>query len=82
MKRRATVLKLISTPELPHPYQVVREDGLPDVVLTLFAEDLLKSLSPSSRAHLHAGSGLGLQLDPRRQGGGGVCSALRSRCAT
>jgi hypothetical protein len=26
----------------------VREDGLPDVVLTLFAEDLLKSLSPSS----------------------------------
>jgi integrase len=42
------VLKLISTPELAHPYQVVREDGLPDVVLTLFAEDLLKSLSPSS----------------------------------
>jgi Phage integrase family len=48
MKRRAPVLKLISTPELAHPYQVVREDGLPDVVLTLFAEDLLKSLSPSS----------------------------------
>jgi len=42
------VLKLVSTPELPHQHQVVREDGLPDVVLTLFAEDLLKSLSPSS----------------------------------
>ena len=42
------MLKLISTPELTHQYQVVREDGLPDVVLTLFAEDLLKSLSPSS----------------------------------
>ena len=42
------MLKLISTPELAHLYQVVRDDGLPDVVLTLFAEDLLKSLSPSS----------------------------------
>ncbi|HEV2382195.1 MAG TPA: hypothetical protein VG206_20695 [Terriglobia bacterium] len=42
------MLNLISTPELAHPYQVVREDGLPDVVLTLFAADLLKSLSPSS----------------------------------
>lgn len=42
------MLKLISTPDLAHQYQVVREDGLPDVDLTLFAEDLLKSLSPSS----------------------------------
>ena len=42
------MLKLIPTPELAHQYQVVREDGLPDVVLTLFAEGLLKSLSPSS----------------------------------
>lgn len=42
------MLKVIFTPDLAHQYQVVREDGLPDVVLTLFAEDLLKSLSPSS----------------------------------
>jgi integrase len=42
------VLNVISTPDLAHQYQVVREDGLPDVVLTLFAEDLLKSLSPAS----------------------------------
>ena len=42
------MLKLISTPEFSHQYQVVREDGLPDVALTLFAEELLKSLSPSS----------------------------------
>lgn len=42
------MLKLISTPQLTRQYQVVREDGLPDVVLTLFAEELLKSLSPSS----------------------------------
>jgi integrase len=42
------MLKLVSTPNLGHPYQVVRSDGLPDVSLTLFANDLLKSLSPSS----------------------------------
>ena len=41
-------MKLVSTPNLDHPYQVVRADGLPDVPLTLFASDLLKSLSPSS----------------------------------
>ena len=43
------MLKLIPTPELAHQYQVVREDGLPDVVLTLFAEGLLKSLSGNDR---------------------------------
>ncbi len=42
------MLKLVSTPNLGHQYQVVRSDGLPDVSLTLFANDLLKSLSPSS----------------------------------
>jgi site-specific recombinase XerC len=41
-------MKLVSTPNLDHQYQVVRADGLPDVPLTLFANDLLKSLSPSS----------------------------------
>ena len=41
-------MKLVSTPGLDHKYQVVRADGLPDVPLTLFANDLLKSLSPSS----------------------------------
>ena len=41
-------MKLVSTPDLDHQYQVVRADGLPDVPLTLFASDLLKSLSPSS----------------------------------
>jgi len=41
-------MKLVSTPNLDHKYQVVRADGLPDVPLTLFANDLLKSLSPSS----------------------------------
>jgi hypothetical protein len=29
-------------------YQVVRADGLPDVELTLFADDQMKALSPSS----------------------------------
>ncbi len=42
------MLRLISTPDLAHKFQVVRDDGLPDVQLTLFADDLLKSLSPSS----------------------------------
>ena len=42
------MLKLVSTPNLGHQYQVVRSDGLPDVSLTLFADELLKSLSPSS----------------------------------
>lgn len=42
------MLKLISTPELARKYQVVREDGLPDVVLTVFADELQTSLSPSS----------------------------------
>jgi site-specific recombinase XerD len=41
-------MKLVSTQNLDHQYQVVRADGLPDVPLTLFASDLLKSLSPSS----------------------------------
>jgi hypothetical protein len=41
-------MKLVSTPDLDHQYQVVRPDGLPDVPLTLFANDLLRSLSPSS----------------------------------
>ena len=41
-------MKLVSTPNLDHQYQVVLVDGLPDVPLTLFASDLLKSLSPAS----------------------------------
>ena len=41
-------MKMVSTPGLDRQYQVVRADGLPDVPLTLFASDLLKSLSPSS----------------------------------
>jgi|SRR5580700_3348805 len=41
-------MKLVFTPNLGHQCQVVRADGLPDVPLTLFANDLLKSLSPSS----------------------------------
>ena len=42
------MLRLTATPDLDHKFQVVRDDGLPDVPLTLFADDLLKSLSPSS----------------------------------
>jgi len=42
------VLKLIATPSLAHQYQVVRDDGLPDVMLTVFADEMLKSLSPAS----------------------------------
>src|SRR5215472_9561776 len=42
------MLRLVSTPNLEHQYQVVHADGLPDVSLTLFADDLRKSLSPSS----------------------------------
>ena len=42
------MLKLVSTPDLVHQYQVFREDGLPDVTLSLFASELMKSLSPGS----------------------------------
>jgi hypothetical protein len=38
-------LRLISTPNLGYPYQVVRADGLPEVRLTLFADHLQKSMS-------------------------------------
>jgi site-specific recombinase XerD len=40
--------KLISTPGLAHRYQVLDEDGLPEIALTLFAHDQLMSLSSSS----------------------------------
>ena len=43
------MLRLISTPDLAHKFQVVRDDGLPDVQLTLFADDLLKSLKKNDR---------------------------------
>ncbi len=39
------MLRLISTPDLAHKFQVVRDDGLPDVQLTLFADDLLSHCS-------------------------------------
>lgn len=42
------MLRLVSTPHLAHQYQVVRADGLPDVLLSVFANELPKSLSPSS----------------------------------
>lgn len=42
------MLKLLSTPSSAYRYQVVRADGLPDVELTLFADDQMKALSPSS----------------------------------
>ncbi len=42
------MLKLVSTPSLTYRYQVIRADGLPDVELTLFADDQLKALSASS----------------------------------
>lgn len=42
------MLKLLSTPSLTYRYQVVRADGLPDVELTLFGDDQMKALSPSS----------------------------------
>ena len=42
------MLKLVSTPSSTYRYQVVRADGLPDVELTLFADDQMKALSPSS----------------------------------
>jgi len=40
--------RIVSTPRLHWRFQVVRPDGLPDVALTLFANELLKSLSESS----------------------------------
>jgi integrase len=43
-----SVYKLISTPELSFRYQVVDADGLPEIALTLFAQDQLRSLSESS----------------------------------
>src|SRR5271157_3147450 len=42
------MLKLVSTPDFIHQYQVVRDDGLPDITLSLFASELMKSLSPGS----------------------------------
>ncbi len=42
------MLRLLSTPLSAYRYQVVRADGLPDVELTLFADDQMKALSPSS----------------------------------
>jgi site-specific recombinase XerD len=43
-----TSFRLIHTPDLQHRYQVVRPDGLPDIPLTLFANDQRTSLSESS----------------------------------
>jgi integrase len=40
--------RLVATPNLEFPYQVVRPDGLPDVPLTLFAREQAQSLSASS----------------------------------
>lgn len=40
--------KLVSTPGMHFRYQVIQPQGLPDVHLTLFANDLLLSLSESS----------------------------------
>ena len=48
VRREAALLRIVSTPELARKYQVVREDGLPDVELTVFADELQRSLSPSS----------------------------------
>jgi hypothetical protein len=42
------LLKLLSTPSSMYRYQVVRADGLPDVELTLFADEQMRALSPSS----------------------------------
>ena len=42
------MLKLVSTPDLVHQYQVVLDDGLPDITLSVFASELMKSLSPGS----------------------------------
>jgi len=42
------LLRLLSTPLSAYRYQIVRADGLPDVELTLFADDQMKALSPSS----------------------------------
>lgn len=40
--------RLIHTPDLEHQYQVVRPDGLPDIPLTVFANDQRMSLAESS----------------------------------
>lgn len=40
--------RLVSTPGLRWPFQVARPDGLPEIGLTLFANDLVKSISESS----------------------------------
>lgn len=44
----ASAYQLVSVSGLGCRYHVVRPDGLPDVPLTLFANEQLKSLSPSS----------------------------------
>ena len=43
-----SLYKQISTPGLSYRRQVVDDDGLPEIALTLFAHDLKKSLSESS----------------------------------
>lgn len=40
--------RLVHTPDLQHHYQVVRPDGLPDIPLSLFANDQRMSLADSS----------------------------------
>src|SRR5882762_6653454 len=40
--------RLVPTPGLLYRYQVVGPDGFPEIALTLFAQDQLKSLSESS----------------------------------
>ena len=48
------MLKLLSTPSLTYRYQVVRADGLPDVELTLFADDQMKrSLGQKGQKNVH-----------------------------
>src|SRR5271169_6942645 len=41
-------LRLIRTPEHAYRYQVVQSDGLPEIFLTLFANELPRSLSEAS----------------------------------
>ena len=78
--------RLVSTPSLQWRFQIVRPDGLPEFGLTLFANDLVKSLSESSvpiyMREILALANWALVDSTVLNCRGGIYSALPKECAT
>ena len=55
-------MKLVSTPNLDHQYQVVRADGLPDVPVDPIRERSTEIVIAVLRANLHAGGACRLRM--------------------